>query len=59
MRRCALIVVLICAVVLPLRAQEEFLLGDFDQSGDLSISRLQIVRSFLSRCGPPSSDGPC
>ena len=38
MRYCALISVLLGAAVSPLRAQEEYLLGDFDQSGDLSIS---------------------
>ena len=38
MRRCALIVILVCAAVSTLRSQEEYLLGDFDQSGDLSIS---------------------
>ena len=38
MRYCALISVLLCAAVSPLRAQEEYLLGDFDQSGELSIS---------------------
>jgi hypothetical protein len=38
MCRCALLSVLIFVAAAPLRSQDEYLLGDFDQSGDLSIS---------------------
>ena len=44
MRCCPVLAVLIFAACMPLRAQQEYLLGDFDQSGDLSIS--DAVRYF-------------
>jgi len=38
MRCCAVVSVFIFVLAAPLHSQREYLLGDFDQSGDLSIS---------------------